>query len=135
MSVYENFESTITKQVRVQENTSQHNTLCSYPGCYSNCHESCSLIFTLDPSGLSFCATMRNHMCTKCGHGRSSHKHYNSIWKLVDDRQVVVDTEAKNKFISAKDQKTSDGQVRFGPVLSEFSRTLNRTLGSVQHFG
>jgi hypothetical protein len=37
-----------------------------------------------------------------------------------------------------KEQSTrgsSDGQVQFGPVLSEFSRTLNRTLGSVQHFG
>ena len=34
-----------------------------------------------------------------------------------------------------KHLQISDGQVRFGLVLSEFSWTLNQTLGLVQHFG
>jgi len=105
MTTYKNFESIITKKVRVREDTTQHNTLCNFSGCYTNCHQDCKLDFTLDPSGLSGCAAMTDGVC-KCGHGLDFHQHYRSIWKLVDDRQVVVDSSAKQNFNNAKDTKT-----------------------------
>jgi len=111
MRIYEKFESVITKKFHVQEYTTRHNTLCSYSGCYSNCDPNCYLNFTIDPSHLSGCGAMSNGRCTRCGHGQYYHRHYNSLWKLVDDRQVVVDHMAKARFKSALDEKTRKGQL------------------------
>jgi hypothetical protein len=111
MTTYKDFESIITKKVHVQENTTQHNTLCSSPGCYSNCHENCNLDFTLDPSGLLGCAAMSSDGKCRCGHGLDLHRHYHCIWKLVDDRQVVIDHSAKKNFNNAKDMKTRKQQL------------------------
>jgi len=109
MNTYKEFQAIIKQKVRYQQSTPYHNTLCSVPDCYSNCHERCGLNFTLSPDQLAGCWAMDSsgNTCriTSCGHSRDHHRHYNSLWAWKDDEQVTVDEAAKQKFEAAKTQK------------------------------
>lgn len=77
------------------------------PGCYGNCHEDCGLDFSLDPKKLAPCDAMDEAgvMCLKCGHKRVDHRHYNSLWKEVEEKERVVDQEARKKYLDATTEK------------------------------
>lgn len=108
MKQYENFKSVITSKIWVQETTSTHNTLCSQPNCYSNCHERCNLDFSLNADTFLQCAAMGGGTtCLKCRHSYSSHRHYNSLWKRKDHSQENVDRDAEDKYNKAKKEKNN----------------------------
>ncbi|KAF8333284.1 hypothetical protein F5887DRAFT_893774 [Amanita rubescens] len=108
MKQYQNFKSVITSQIWVQENTSRHNTLCSQPGCYSNCHVECNLGFSLNPETFKGCAAMDGGTtCRQCRHSYNTHRHYNSLWKMKDHTQKDVDHDAEAKYNKAKREKNS----------------------------
>lgn len=110
MELYKRYESVITQRVNKFVDTKQHNTLCDYPGCYSNCHIECALNFSVNPDNLATCVAFgvsrRLPNCSRqnCGHPIAHHRHYNSVWKLVEDKQVTVDTVAKKKYENAKEE-------------------------------
>ena len=107
MKQFRNYQSVITKQVWVQSPTQRHNTVCSLPDCYSNCHISCSLGFTLEPKDLLACAAMAGYeSCQKCGHSYLDHRHYNSQWKQEDDTQTTIDKDAEKKHREAERNNT-----------------------------
>lgn len=93
------------RPVKSQVTTPSHNTLCSWPDCYSNCHIECKLNFSLDPEIFKGCAAMVNECCKKCRHPAIDHRHFNSIWEDTLDTQVVVDEDAKRKFHAASKDK------------------------------
>lgn len=93
------------RPVKTQVTTPSHNTLCSRPDCYSNCHIQCQLDFSLDPEIFKDCAAMDNERCNKCEHPASDHRHFNSIWEDTIDTQVIVDENAKQKFHAASKDK------------------------------
>ncbi|KAF8833638.1 hypothetical protein BDN67DRAFT_976509 [Paxillus ammoniavirescens] len=103
---YRQYESTITQKVYKQTKTTTHNTLCSKPQCYSNCHKECRLAFSLDPDDLHKCkAFEKAEKCSQCKHSYKYHRHYNSKWELKEDKQVTVDRAAKAKYHNAVDEK------------------------------
>ncbi|KIJ11930.1 hypothetical protein PAXINDRAFT_171543 [Paxillus involutus ATCC 200175] len=103
---YKQYESTITQKVYKQTQTKAHNTLCSQPQCYSNCHKECTLAFSLDPDHLHKCKAFgKAEKCTQCKHSYKYHRHYNAKWELKDDKQVTVDRAAKAKYHNAVDEK------------------------------
>lgn len=101
------FEKVIKRKRHVQASTTYHNTLCSVPGCYSNCHKLCRINFTRDPSRLTRCSAMdkRGVKCKECGHKTSYHRHYDSVWKVVEEDKRVVDKKAEKKHREAMDEK------------------------------
>ena len=90
--------------------TSNHNTLCSETGCYSNCHEDCSFDFTLDPKALRHCHAMKWFWaeCSYCKHPLEKHSHFRALWKQVQDVKVEIDVEMKEKWDRAKEGKERD---------------------------
>jgi len=108
MKQYKNFRSVITSQIWVQETTSRHNTLCSQPDCYSNCHVQCNLGFSLNAATFLQCAAMGGGTkCLQCNHSYDTHRHYNSLWKLKDHSQDKVDRDAEAKYKKAKREKNN----------------------------
>ncbi|KAK7458148.1 hypothetical protein VKT23_010056 [Stygiomarasmius scandens] len=109
MDIYRTYETTARRKVKVQKATQNHNTLCSVPECYSNCHIHCYLNFTLDPAGLRGCTAMQptEETCnvSGCGHPRDRHRHYNVIWEDEEQTQNIVDEDMKKKFMNAKSEK------------------------------
>jgi hypothetical protein len=105
MKQYENFKSVISSKLWVQEDTSNHNTLCAEPNCYSNCHVGCSLDFSLDPNTFVHCAAMDGNSCRRCSHSYDSHRHYHSVWRRQDHSQEKIDREAERKYNEAKKEK------------------------------
>ena len=77
------------------------------PDCYSNCHEHCGLDFSLKPKDLESCEAMDFHgrKCLICGHLRDDHRHYNTLWKEVEEDEKVVDKAAEKKYNEAKTEK------------------------------
>jgi hypothetical protein len=110
MKIYEKFETIMNRTIKVQTDTTHHNTLCGHPNCYSNCHVDCSLSFSLDPANLRGCAAFgcSAHLpkCRRCHHPVADHHHYHSIWEDKVDTQVTVDEGAKKKFEDASNDKS-----------------------------
>lgn len=106
MKQFRNYQSVITKQIWVQSPTQRHNTVCSLPNCYSNCHIACGLGFTLEPKDLLPCTAMRGVSCKECGHSHLDHRHYNSQWKQEDHTQTTVDKDAETKYRAAERNNT-----------------------------
>ncbi|PFH47907.1 hypothetical protein AMATHDRAFT_49934 [Amanita thiersii Skay4041] len=120
MKQFQNFKSIITQNTWVQSPTSGHNTLCSRPNCYSNCHRSCALNFTLDPSGLLGCAAITDGRC-RCGHSYLDHRHYNVEWTQKAETQTRVDANAERKYKDAEGNKAKQEQLKIA-VDREISR-------------
>jgi hypothetical protein len=106
MTTYKEFETIMRRPVKTQVTTSSHNTLCSRPDCYSNCHINCKLSFSLDPEIFKGCAAMEDDNCNECGHPAIDHRHFNSLWEDMNDTQTVVDVDAKQKFWAASQDKS-----------------------------
>lgn len=47
----------------------------------------------------------RGVKCSRCGHKRSAHRHYNSVWKMIEEDERVVDKKAKKKYLEATNEK------------------------------
>jgi len=111
MKQYKNYTSVITKPIKVQSSTDRHNTLCSYPDCYSNCHVPCQLNFALDPKDLVRCYISKGDNpteCRECGHPVADHRHYNSIWKTEHHSETVTDRNAKKKYLEATEDNAME---------------------------
>ena len=134
MKQYENFKGVITSKVWKQERTSSHNTLCSKPNCYSNCHIQCGLKFSLDPEQFLGCSAIKGgNVCRECNHPYDSHRHYNSLWKLEDHRQESIDHKAEEKYNKAKREKNNRETmiVDLDNVISRLDSELEETYSSL----
>lgn len=93
-----------------------HNTLCVASNCYSNCHLTCNVGFTMDRSELgraclAFGASRaftknleQSRLCHKCGHAAEDHQHYRSKWVEIVKEVTVVDEEAQRRYNDAKSE-------------------------------
>lgn len=90
----------------ILEPTDRHNTLCSFPNCFCNCHEPCNLMFNADASNkeaFKQCAAMGcgGDTCTKCTHSFDKHYHINSRWVWKKESYTSVDKDMKGKYDKA----------------------------------
>ncbi|KAF8889502.1 hypothetical protein CPB85DRAFT_1484946 [Mucidula mucida] len=75
MKTYQAYEKVISRPVWSQKETPRHNTLCTAPGCYSNCHEPCKPDFSLDPKVMYACGAMKHgRKCKHCTHAPEQHR-------------------------------------------------------------
>jgi hypothetical protein len=102
MTFLSQFEREVNTLVWKHEPSSTHNLLCSQSGCYSNCHQGCTLDFTLDPSALRDCSVMRGETCIKCSHSLWDHHHYRVLWKQVFETQTTIDEPMKKQWEEAR---------------------------------
>ena len=103
MKLYKDFKHVNTSKIWVREKTNRHNTLCSAPNCYGNCHVECNLQFSTDPEKFLNCAAiLGGEVCRVCEHKYDTHRHYNELWKQEDHTQLQIDHEAERKFNAAK---------------------------------
>ena len=119
-----NFKSEIIKKTWVLKDQPDHSTLCGEPQCYSNCHSFCTLAFSVDPKGLRECAAfwldgegVRDYcQRTKCGHHMDKHRHYNSTWFPLKEKEIYTDEAAKKRHEEAtellKNNEVSIADVR-----------------------
>ena len=91
-----------SKTYREPTNTDYHNTICSAPHCFSNCHEHCSLPPIIETYKFKNCACIDGDHCTKCGHHYSMHKHL--YYRYVDVEHTWWETypEKERRFREAK---------------------------------
>lgn len=82
--------------------TSDHNTLCGAADCYSVCHESCGLAFSMDKNTFYYCAAMTGNYCNQCGHHYTVHHHSNVRWEREYRTEEFIDKDMKKKFEDAK---------------------------------
>ncbi|KAJ7048353.1 hypothetical protein C8F01DRAFT_117971 [Mycena amicta] len=114
INVYSKFEQSVETKIWKHVPTDYNNTLCAARGCYSICHEHCSLDFSLDPAVLRGCRAMGllprifrfvQAKCTVCDHPMEQHGHWGAVWKQHDETQITVDDGMKAKWQSAKEGK------------------------------
>jgi len=88
----------------VIEKTTRHNTLCGYPGCYSNCHLGCNLTLNLDPDNknhFKHCFCMKgNDVCSVCNHSYTYHYHNHGKW--VQEKRTSIDQAMQSRFNAAQ---------------------------------
>ncbi|KIJ48656.1 hypothetical protein M422DRAFT_86445, partial [Sphaerobolus stellatus SS14] len=133
MSIFKDFETIANREEWVQNDTKTHNTLCSVPQCYSNCHIDCQLDFTLDPQGLKGCAAMwpsGGDTCVRqgCGHDRTKHKHFHVMWEKEKRQEKIVDEEMKKKFNNAKSAKEEKEHLK--AMAERVLKTMSDTIDS-----
>jgi hypothetical protein len=126
MNAFSDYMKEYNNKVWKQKQTTTHNTLCSQPGCYSNCHMECTLNFTLDPKGLTGCWAMTGNTCNQCHHSIDDHHHYCVMWQEEEDKQFSVDQAMKKKFDDAKDGKEkTEAAIKMG---EQALRDLNQVI-------
>lgn len=116
------------RPVKTQVTTLFHNTLCSRPECYSNCHKQCKLGFSLDPNTFKPCGAMTDGRCKKCRHPAINHRHYSSTWEETMDTQVVVDKDAQRKFYAA-----SKDRCTYQQALTEVEAAIKDLDSEIEH--
>ncbi len=106
----------------VVKETDDHNTLCGFKGCHSNCHVPCYLQKSFDKEVFKRCACIINgdedEMCNACTHSYTYHYHNDFIHeKVVED--LISDDE---KF-----EKAESDEERATMLYSNFERKLNKS--------
>lgn len=112
MDINREYQSIMQRDTHVQKNTSYHNTLCTVPQCFSNCHQHCQLEFLLDCVEIhrrctAFCdgdEFGRLENCNVCNHSWQDHRHFHAEWDVEQQNETTVDDEAKQKFTAAQSQ-------------------------------
>ena len=107
-SLYKDFETTREVEVvkPVPTPDKRHNTLCGFPGCYSNCHLPCNLLKSYDPEMFRKCAAMGGtEICKVCGHGYQHHHHNEVVFQKSKERKEFIDDKMKKKFNEATDME------------------------------
>ena len=99
---HKEFKHRRTRTERITVHTDYHNTLCSAPGCTSNCHEHCSLSRILDSNKFKDCACISGNYCKECGHHYSSHQHLYILYKDNEKTWWETDHTKERKFLEAK---------------------------------
>eukprot|EP00731_Ephydatia_muelleri_P012011 Em0006g905a len=117
------FKATYTFETWVQVPTSNHNTLCGFNGCRSNCHVSCGLPKTLDKSNLLSCCCMNGNTCRVCGHPYDAHSHLELLHEKKTETKIVEDVNAKNTLQA--DKKSIDDHI--SALDSEAARVKKET--------
>ena len=133
--LYKDFTSIITSKIWVQEKTNRHNTLCSAPNCYGNCHIECKLKFSTDPEKFLNCGAIRGGtVCRQCGHKYDAHRHYNAVWKQQDHTQRQIDYAAQGKYNAARqdnDQK-KNMMTEMDRAIRDYESKMQAALASVR---
>ena len=103
-TLYQGFETTHKMKRTISVKTDHHNTLCGYPGCYSNCHKFCCCIEkSYNKEDFKRCRAMGGSLfCTKCGHRFDYHYHNEVKFEEREENILKVDDERKRKYIEAK---------------------------------
>ena len=107
-SLYSDFKRTREVEVVKPVHTSdkRHNTLCGFPGCYSNCHNPCRLHKSYDPEAFKSCPAFGGReTCKVCGHSYRYHYHNEVVFQKVKERKEFVDEAMKKKFNEAADME------------------------------
>ena len=138
------FKQRRTRTERITVHTDYHNTLCSAPGCTSNCHEHCSLSRILDTDKFKDCACINGDYCSECGHHYSSHQHLYILYKDNEKIWWETDHTKERKFLEAKSNEEraillkKDLQMKQGAIIKEkekLSAILIRAIGEFQVLG
>ena len=132
----EEYRRIVTEKVWQQVNTTQHNTICRYPECRSNCHVGCKLPFSLDPDTvMQECFAMTESGCRRCGHSRMEHHHYRSLWKKRTQTQRVVLKGLEQKYNDAaqKNDEYENMRVDLAKSIAEIDAELEEVLALLRH--
>lgn len=127
-----------TKKFKVWEqvNTTQHNTICRYPECRSNCHVGCKLPFSLDPDTvMQECFAMTDSGCRRCGHSLMEHHHYRSLWKKRTQTQKVVLKGSEQEYNDAaeKNSEYENTIVNLGKSIADIDAESEDLFASLRH--
>ncbi|KAG8809632.1 hypothetical protein FRC17_003355 [Serendipita sp. 399] len=128
MNVFSNFENTVNMPIWKQQNTTEHNILCTQTACYTKCHENCSLGFSMKSEDLTNCVSMENRTCRVCKHSLDDHRHFRYKWAEEVDTQVSVDEDMKRNWENAKDTKERSEALIRGTkkILDQYNRSIDR---------
>ena len=124
-----NFQSTLKLARWITVRTSDHNTLCGYQGCYSNCHEHCSLPKSFDKEDFKSCGGVGGTYCSKCGHHYTLHYHGDMRWEIQQTEKLLIDEEMKMRFEEAKSMEERVKSVK--QQLKQEKAELEQKLGSL----
>ncbi|CCM05506.1 uncharacterized protein FIBRA_07729 [Fibroporia radiculosa] len=105
--LYRQYQSTITQKVYRQVGTPYHNTLCTTPECYHNCHERCGLPFSLEAEGIRECSAF------SCGQ-----------WELTEDKHVVVGHALDGHGTGTERNKQEMGKARLEKTIANLDTAL-----------
>ena len=86
--------------------TDHKNTICGYPGCYSNCHIRCHLDKSYDKAILKQCLSMGGtDMCQKCKHSYTHHYHNKVQFVTKIEEGDLIDEKMKAEYDKAKNME------------------------------
>ncbi|KAJ3995803.1 hypothetical protein F5050DRAFT_1712610 [Lentinula boryana] len=114
----EKYERIINTPFYEHESTApDHNTLCVAGNCFKNCHERCTVGFTMSQETLArLCASfdetpgvaLLDRICKDCGHAAKDHQHYQAKWVRRIKTDKVIDPDVKKRYDAAK---TESGKI------------------------
>ncbi|CAE6413858.1 unnamed protein product [Rhizoctonia solani] len=116
-NILESVQQKLTPQVWALEETTDHNTICTVPGCHSNCHTNCSLELGSAANIGGSCKAFKTLgipnkwlpfwsdaevKCgeAKCSHQAQAHRYYQQIHKKKDSevyKRIVQDLKRTMK--------------------------------------
>lgn len=146
MKINEKYEKLMRREMHVQKDTpDRHTTQCTVADCYTNCHQSCSLSFLLDPAQIGRdCDAFRRARksrtrslfsnrrdlsveenalslrCDECNHEARDHRHFHSYWALETKEELIVDEGAKRSYELAENDL-----LRFQLQMQRMERSLH----------
>ncbi|EPQ50714.1 hypothetical protein GLOTRDRAFT_50300 [Gloeophyllum trabeum ATCC 11539] len=114
------YSAIVSRTYFEHEATNVHNTLCAATGCYSNCHLSCNVTFTLDTDRLGKqCMAFQQpggrqdpSHCHVCGHSSDLHQHIYAKWVKKTKKVEEVNELAKALYDGAKTEAEKIEAVR-----------------------
>ena len=109
------FKKTVEWEVTKPVSTPNHNTLCSAPGCYSNCDTTCTLPKSYNQEDFKKCKAMGGReTCKECGHSYRHHYHNEILFKRVKERKEIIDEAMKKRFEEAADMEQKVNYLKQG---------------------
>ena len=107
------------------------------PPCFSNCHEGCSLDFTLGGPDIYGCDAFgrdeRREYCKQpsCGHHRDLHFHQRYVWAEETKTENLTDVYMKAKYDEAKDQ-AAKAEMLLNAIEGNLERAQGELVGLIR---
>lgn len=100
----ENFEMVIPLKAVTVRPTRDHNVLCGYTNCHSNCRVSCSFPKSMDKEVFR---NILGDFCSACGHSYTYHYHDEHLFEEVEIGLVgtLVNQDRKERFEKAENEE------------------------------
>ncbi|KAG8731606.1 hypothetical protein FRC11_003334 [Ceratobasidium sp. 423] len=118
-----------------------HNTICTIPGCHSNCHTNCSLELGDSATIGASCNAFKTLWipndwlpfwgneqvkCKQCGHEAQAHRNYQKIYKQEDNQEYIELIQYLND-VTTQQARLEEAKIRIEQEMVKIKEEIERS--------